>query len=48
MMVAFGVNPAWTYYGSRAYFHGNVTLDHAPLWWALGAVVEAAFAAGLL
>ncbi|RKP25927.1 hypothetical protein SYNPS1DRAFT_28358 [Syncephalis pseudoplumigaleata] len=38
-----GYNPAWTYYGKDAYFHGNIKLSYWPFWIALGGAVELAY-----
>ena len=40
LMLLFGHNPAWSYSGRRAFFHGNITLGHAPFWVGLGAAVH--------
>lgn len=42
-MLIFGQNPAWSYEGSDAFFHGNIKLSHLPLWLLLGVLVEVGF-----
>lgn len=43
LMFLYGFNPAWTYTSPDAYFHGNICLSHASVWWLLGVLVEVVY-----
>eukprot|EP01084_Bolivina_argentea_P220310 373392_1 len=36
LIILFGYNRAWTYYGKDSFFHGAIKLSYFPLWLVIG------------
>lgn len=40
LILLYGYNPAWTYYGSDVFFSGNVKLGYFKFWLPMGVFME--------